>query len=386
MHERQTRVLVAGDSASDVASVADVLQDEFDNVFSSVEEARIASDFEAHHPDVLVLAFNGLERAERYYLGLFRHSRLAHELPHRTLILCSKDDLRRAYELCRKEYFDDYILFWPMVHDTQRLCMSVLLASRALRNSRAVAPIAELAAQARKVGELEERLDSTLAEGSARIESARASIQRAEAGVASAVDSFAERMLDDGLQGAVEVRDPPRVEAELARLREEDAVTPVQAAEAAMIPLEDWVDNVRYEVAPQLESVRSLKSMVQHLRPAILIVDDDEFQCKLLGQLLGAEKYELAFAQSAAEVPGSLRRRRPDLILMDVNLPDADGVEVTRRIKAIPSFAAIPVVMITGHSERSIVAASMQAGAIDFVVKPFQGEALRAKVAKFIPL
>ena len=128
MSERQTRVLVAGDIVSDVAMVAELLQDEFDNVHTSVDEGRIAADFEAQRPDVLVLAFNGLERAERYYLGLFRHSRLIHEHPHRTLILCNKDDVRRAYELCRKEYFDDYVLFWPMVHDAHRLCMSVLLA------------------------------------------------------------------------------------------------------------------------------------------------------------------------------------------------------------------------------------------------------------------
>ncbi|MBN8441225.1 MAG: response regulator [Thauera sp.] len=386
MSERQTRVLVAGDIASDVAMVAELMQDEFDNVFTSVEEGRIAADFEAHRPDVLVLAFNGLERAERYYLGLFRHSRLIHEHPHRTLILCNKEDVRRAFELCRKEYFDDYILFWPMVHDAHRLVMSVLLASRALVASAAAAPLAEIAAHARKVGELEERLDRSLADGAARIGDARASLQRAEEGVAAAMGGLSEKLLETGLDGAVEVRDAGRAGAELARVHREQIAPPVHEAAQAMIPLQDWVGSVKHEVAPQMESVRSLASAVQHLRPLVLAVDDDEFQCKLLGRLLASDKYELVFAHSAAEALGAIRRRRPDLILMDVNLPDVDGVQVTRRIKAVPQYAAIPVVMITGQSERNVVAASLQAGAIDFVVKPFEADMLRAKVAKYISL
>lgn len=386
MSERQTRVLVAGDIVSDVTMVAELLHDEFDNVFTSVEEGRISSDFEAHRPDVLVLAFNALERAERYYLGLFRHSRLIHEHPHRTLILCNKDDVRRAYELCRKEYFDDYILFWPMVYDAPRLCMSVLLASRALVASAVAAPLAAIAAHARKVGELEERLDRSLADGAARIDQAQTLLQRAEDGVAAAVAGFSDRLLDTGLDGAVEVRDAKKAGAELTRVQQEEIAPPVHDAAQSMIPLQAWVGSVKQEVAPQMESVRSLASAVQHLRPLVLAVDDDEFQCKLLGRLLASEKYELVFAHSAAEALGAVRRRRPDLILMDVNLPDLDGVQVTRRIKAVPQYAAIPVVMITGQSERNVVAASLQAGAIDFVVKPFEAELLRAKVAKYIPL
>lgn len=386
MNDRETRVLVSGDSLSDVAMVAELLQDEFEHVFASLEEGRAAADFDQHRPEVLVLAFNGLERAERYYLGLFRHSRLVHELPHRTLILCNKDDLRRAYELCRKAYFDDYVLFWPMVHDAQRLCMSVLLASRALAGSRAAAPLAEMVVHARKLGELEERLDRSIADGTARIEAAEATLQRVEAGVGQAVVGFSDSLLDTGLGGAVEVRDPARADAELTRLRTVEIEQPMREAAQTMVPLHAWVGGLKEAVEPQLESVRSLQSVVQHLRPLVLAVDDDAFQCKLLGRLLATEKYEIVFANSAAEALAAVRRRRPDLILMDVNLPDMDGVELTRRIKAVAQYAAIPVVMITGHSERNVVAASLQAGATDFVVKPFDAERLRGKVEKYIQL
>ena len=62
----------------------------------------------------------------------------------------------------------------------------------------------------------------------------------------------------------------------------------------------------------------------------------------------------------------------------------ADGVAITRQLKANPALAGIPVIMITGHSERNILQASLAAGAVDFLVKPFERERMHAKLAKFL--
>ena len=89
------------------------------------------------------------------------------------------------------------------------------------------------------------------------------------------------------------------------------------------------------------------------------MADDDEFQRKLMARILEAENYRVLFAGSGFEVLSLLRKTRPDLILMDVMMPALDGVETTRRLKAVPQFAAIPVIMITGQSEKSVVAESL---------------------------
>jgi CheY-like chemotaxis protein len=70
---------------------------------------------------------------------------------------------------------------------------------------------------------------------------------------------------------------------------------------------------------------------------------------------------------------------------MDVMLPGRDGVELTQRLKADPALAAIPVVMLTGEARREILVRSMEAGAADFIVKPFTPDALIAKLARFLP-
>ncbi|MCK6427969.1 MAG: response regulator [Burkholderiaceae bacterium] len=74
----------------------------------------------------------------------------------------------------------------------------------------------------------------------------------------------------------------------------------------------------------------------------------------------------------------------PDLVLVDIEPPDLNGIEVTRRMKAVEQFAGIPVVMITGHSEKHIVVDSLRAGAADFVVKPFDKATVIAKVGKLL--
>src|SRR5882762_9564071 len=119
-----TPILVATEALADAQLVKKLLDEEFDNVAISTKSELAVQDFEKHRPAVLILAFDSLEEAERYYLGLYRLSTIVHSVPHHTLILCNKNDLWRVYELCKKQHFDDYVLFWPVTNDAPRLRMA----------------------------------------------------------------------------------------------------------------------------------------------------------------------------------------------------------------------------------------------------------------------
>lgn len=81
-----------------------------------------------------------------------------------------------------------------------------------------------------------------------------------------------------------------------------------------------------------------------------------------------------------------LRKHRPELVLRDVNLLDISGIEATRRLQVIADFSGMRVIMIAGHSGKQMVIESLQAGASDFLVKPFEKDILVAKVRKFLEL
>ena len=330
-----TTILVSTSVAADAALVKMLLRDEFESVASSTVSDRAVEDFERHRPSVLILAFDTLEQCERYYLGLYRQSTLIHALPHRTLILCNKDDLRRVYELCKMETFDDYVLFWPLTHDAPRLPMAVHHALRQLTANATGAPtVAEFAAQARRLASLEPLLKQYAA----------------------------------GFQ------------REIDRLNADEIATHRPAVGTAAQPSGDWAIKLEGDLAQQLQAARDLQSLANRVRPLLLMVDDDPYQHKLLSAVLRDAKLEQIFATSSTEAMALLSRRRPDLILMDVDLPDIDGVETTRRIRAVERLAGIPVVMLTGHGDKDVVVRSMKAGASGFLVKPLNKDTLLAKI------
>lgn len=376
------RILVATDVSSDAELVQRLLSDEFENVFASTNPERAVQEFEKHRPEVLILAFNSLEKAERYYLGLYRLSTLVHALPHRTLILCNKDDLRRVYELCKREYFDDYILFWPLTHDATRLSMAVHHAVRQL--TAAIPGPGEVMAQARHLADLESQLERYTANGGRHLDAVSRSLQLAEHDIGAALDRFSHKLSDGDHPELIDVKDRIGLYREISRLKEEEIEKGFHIIAGAVQPVQEWVSALKDEFAPQLESARALRSLADRFPPVVLVVEDDEFQHRILEQMLSEMNIELVFTKSGTEALATLRKRRPDLILMDVNLPDINGVEITRRLKSVEQFAKIPVVMITGHSERAVVVESLKAGASDFAVKPYDKDILLAKVRSFL--
>lgn len=394
MKPQEIGILVLSDMAVEARQIVSLLADDFPLAASSTDESRHVADFDARKPDILLLAFRHLEQAERHALGLLRHSEQARLQRHHCIVLCDKDNLRQAFALCRKQCFDDYVLYWPLVHDSARLHMSILLGARMLVLDRHQAAAGEVLAQARAVGELGDLLNAQLHDGEAHSAALGASLDAACAAADALASQFA---LDtDGVPSGVAAlappaaatapggtatpdtaaeQHPPTAAAVRSRVRE--------AAECA-IPLNDWVNGLRREVSPQLDAARRLQDMAAHHVPLVLVVDDDEFQCKLLARLLDGFACRLQFAHSGAEAFTALSHQRPDLILMDVQLPDCDGVAITRQLKANPAFAAVPVIMITGHSERPILEASLGAGAADFVVKPFERSRLLGKLGRFL--
>ncbi len=113
--------------------------------------------------------------------------------------------------------------------------------------------------------------------------------------------------------------------------------------------------------------------------PSVLVVDDTPANIRLLEALLGHWGYEVVAAGSGLEALALLKRRPIDLVLLDLRMPEMDGHEVCRRIRADPDTRALPVIMITADGEADRVTA-LEASADDFVVKPFDHAELRARV------
>ena len=117
----------------------------------------------------------------------------------------------------------------------------------------------------------------------------------------------------------------------------------------------------------------------------ILVIEDTEDNRQIIRDLLTSFDYELIEAADGAEGVAMAQSHHPDLILMDIQLPVMDGYEATRRIRAVPELAQIPIIAVTSYALSGDEAKSREAGCDGYVAKPFSPRELLAKVREFLP-
>ena len=117
----------------------------------------------------------------------------------------------------------------------------------------------------------------------------------------------------------------------------------------------------------------------------ILVIEDTEDNRRIIRDLLTNFGYELIEAADGVEGVALAEAQRPDLILMDIQLPGVDGYEATRRIRAIPGLARVPIIAVTSYALSGDEAKARAAGCDGYVAKPFSPRQLLAKVREFLP-
>lgn len=119
-------------------------------------------------------------------------------------------------------------------------------------------------------------------------------------------------------------------------------------------------------------------------QPSILIVDDELDNFDVIETLLDGEGYLLNYASSGQKALERIHKIQPDLILLDVMMPELNGMEVCRSLKANPAYQAIPIIMVTALTSKEDLARCLNAGADDFISKPVNSIELRARVRSML--
>ena len=116
----------------------------------------------------------------------------------------------------------------------------------------------------------------------------------------------------------------------------------------------------------------------------ILVVEDQEDNRQILRDLLGNAGYELTEAENGEEAIAAVARRRPDLILMDIQLPVMDGYEATRRIRTNTDLKSVPIIAVTSYALAGDEDKALAAGCNGYVSKPYSPRDLLAKVRAYL--
>ena len=124
---------------------------------------------------------------------------------------------------------------------------------------------------------------------------------------------------------------------------------------------------------------------VEQRRPSVLIVDDEPANLQVLRSIL-QDSYQLQFARDGEKALELAHRSRPDLILLDVMMPNMSGLEVCRALKVSAETSAIPVIFVTALADTSDEASGLEAGAVDYITKPVSPAIVRARVKTHLSL
>ena len=117
----------------------------------------------------------------------------------------------------------------------------------------------------------------------------------------------------------------------------------------------------------------------------ILVVEDTEDNRQIIRDLLSSVGYELIEATDGAQGVALAQSQHPDLILMDIQLPQIDGYEATRQIRATPELAQVPIIAVTSYALSGDEAKTRAAGCDGYIAKPFSPRQLLAKIREFLP-
>ena len=121
-------------------------------------------------------------------------------------------------------------------------------------------------------------------------------------------------------------------------------------------------------------------------KQTVLIVDDNPENLGVLGDIVAGNGYIPGFASNGATALATVKNKHPDLILLDIMMPDMDGFEVCQQLKQDATLADIPIIFLTAKTEKEDVIAGLKLGAVDYVTKPFNPEELLTRVNTHLKL
>jgi len=116
----------------------------------------------------------------------------------------------------------------------------------------------------------------------------------------------------------------------------------------------------------------------------VLYIEDNQHNRMLVKRVLEAEEFQVIEAKNGVEGIEQAEKQQPDLIIVDINLPDIDGYEVTRRLRKVPGLAKTPILAMTANVMKGDREKTMEAGCDGYIRKPIDIDLLPQQIAKYL--
>jgi len=376
-------ILIVSDDAEEARVVRELFQGDFANVFSADSEEVGVRLFQERLPAVLVLVFQEMERSERFYLMLYRQCPTIREIPYQTLLLCKSNESETAFSLCRNGTFDDYLINRPL-HDPFRLRLAV---HQALARQSGRTDSASVQRQLAHIGSDLRHLDTFVSKALSGGQTQQAESIKAFHEFASRLtrelDQFESHMSNAARGAAAKVIENSGLRQQFDQMRRDHVEPAARQVAGKLQETQQWVQ--KFDAGYNEQAARVVSHEFPPAHPEAMLVDDDEIYREMLGIMLEEVGLRITQAASGEAALAEMRKRPPDIVLLDYNMPGLDGAETLEQMKADPELRQIPVIMLTGAGTREVMMTVSKLGAAGFIVKPSNRPTILAKINSLLP-
>lgn len=384
--DKTTRpTLIISDEADEVRTVRDLLQHDCPNLLSADNEEGGLRLFQEQQPVLLVLAFLELEKSERFYLLLHRQCPTIKAIAHQTLLLCKSTEAEAAFALCRNGTLDDYLVIRPM-HDRLRLRLAVLQAQvRQVGHTQSALANRQLSHIGSDLRHLDGFVSKAISGGQAHQTEALHAFREFAGRLTRELDQFQVHMNDAAQGESGKAIERSGLHQQFEQLRKGSVEPDVRAVEHKLDEVQQWARQLGADYRTLMDRVG--EQGFPPAQPEVLVVDDDGVYLQIIGVMLDEIGVRVTVAGSGMDALAQMRtlKQRPDIVLLDYNMPGLNGMETLKQIKADPELRTIPVVMLTSVNDRDTVKEVIGAGAADFIVKPSNRQTIVAKIRNLLP-
>ncbi|WP_296054993.1 response regulator [uncultured Amphritea sp.] len=361
---QEFRILLVGSSSDEIRDVCHILRKEYTRYISSVFEHEAVENIKRLKPDLIMVASSTITMAEDVIADIKRRIP-AEQLPY-TLLLCTIKESSRAYQLYRNGIIDYFVADRPL-YDPYSVVAAV---TQALNHTNSVKRISQ------EFGNLNKYFTDTLNSGNDKLHETAKTSEQVTRFIFDELNNLKTQLNAAGRETGI--LDTRYVNQQLTSLQETKLHPTKNHLLKVFEQQSEWLNEFRQgytDKVVQMQIQPDDNTTIQ-----VLLVDDDEFYREALETMFEDTHLKIEGVGSGKQALEYLQGEKPDLILLDYQMPGLNGLDLLQLIKKDTLLRDIPVIMLTGFSSREIVGNSIITGAADFIVKPGDRAAMISKI------
>ena len=370
---RSNKVLLVTDSKVDADDIVYLLKPTNIQVIVATDSASVVQAFEKHRPEILLCAKKSIRDNEHLYLDLYRNCKQTHTIAHQSILLCSINETNRAHALCRRGIFSDYVVDKPR-HDVFRLRLSI---EQILSRFESTEQQRDLAREFSSAGDnakyLNDSVENVRVKGQSISADSATKLQALSDNVMQEMARILSRLNTYQIPGLLEKLDPKKIQQMI-----------LLAGQEVNAIISQFNKALDATCSGHKEALGKLLGAIKQIPATIVVIDDNKAFTETIGDILSEYGYRVLLCNEARHGIGLVAQQHPDLILMDIYMPGMDGLAATSLLKTDSRLKNIPIIMLSGKSNREVVMQVKKIGANGFITKPINTQLVLDKVAQIL--